>query len=103
MMKAFFLGLTKLILGVSMALVLLSLSGVATARYFMAKLSVLPPKPVFENDVALQTQETATPAEAQPAPAAPAPTPPCGGDAPRELCRSGGATHWLSDAVWAGT
>jgi len=76
MMKAFFLGLTKLILGVSMALVLLSLSGVATARYFMAKLSVLPPKPVFENDVALQTQETATPAEAQPAPAAPAPTPP---------------------------
>jgi len=74
MMKAFFLGSTKLILGVSMALVLLSLTGVATARYFMAKLSVLPPRPVFENDVALQTEETAPPAAAQPAPAeAPAP------------------------------
>lgn len=49
-MKGFLVGLTKLILGVALALVLLSLAGVATARYFMAKLSVLPPKPVFEND-----------------------------------------------------
>ncbi|NER81193.1 MAG: SH3 domain-containing protein [Leptolyngbya sp. SIO1D8] len=49
-MKGFLVGLTKLILGVSLALVLLSLAGVATARYFMAKLSVLPPKPVFNND-----------------------------------------------------
>lgn len=70
MMKAFFLGLTKLILGIALALVLLSLTGVATARYFMAKLSVLPPRPVFENDVALQADETAAPAEAQPAPVA---------------------------------
>lgn len=66
-MKAFFLGLTKLILGISLALVLLSLTGVATARYFMAKLSVLPPRPVFENDVTLQTEETTAPAEAEPA------------------------------------
>jgi uncharacterized protein YgiM (DUF1202 family) len=49
-MKGFLLGIVKLILGVSLAMVLLSLTGVATARYFMAKLSVLPPKPVFNND-----------------------------------------------------
>ncbi|MEM1309493.1 MAG: hypothetical protein AAGF98_08455 [Cyanobacteria bacterium P01_H01_bin.153] len=36
-MKAFFLGITKLTLGIVLALVLLSLTGVATARYFMAK------------------------------------------------------------------
>lgn len=65
-MKALFLGLTKLTLGVFLALVLLSLTGVATARYFMAKLSVLPPKPVYENDVALQAENT----DAQAAPQA---------------------------------
>ena len=71
-MKGFLLGVTKLILGVSVALVLLSLTGVATARYFMAKLSVLPPRPVFENDVALQPTETPPP----PAPAEAAPPTP---------------------------
>ncbi|MGF1457792.1 MAG: SH3 domain-containing protein [Leptolyngbyaceae cyanobacterium] len=60
-MKAFLLGITKLILGTSLALVLLSLAGVATARYFMAKLSVLPPKPVFENDVVLQAADAPPP------------------------------------------
>lgn len=72
-MKAFFLGTSKLILGMALALVLLSLTGVATARYFMAKLSVLPPKPVFENDIALQAEAEAPPAVAQPASEAPAP------------------------------
>lgn len=69
MMKGFLLGITKLILGVALALVLLSLTGVATARYFMAKLSVLPPRPVFENDVvAEQPAPTETPASPQPQP-----------------------------------
>ncbi len=54
-MKGFLVGLTKLVFGVSLALVLHFLTGVATARYFMAKLSVLPPKPVFSND-AIETQ-----------------------------------------------
>ncbi|MEM6433414.1 MAG: SH3 domain-containing protein [Cyanobacteria bacterium P01_D01_bin.115] len=71
-MKGFLLGVTKLILGVSFALVLLSLTGVATARYFMAKLSVLPPRPVFDNDVALQSTESAPP----PAPVEAAPPTP---------------------------
>ncbi|MEM6519778.1 MAG: SH3 domain-containing protein [Cyanobacteria bacterium P01_D01_bin.71] len=75
-MKAFFLGITKLTLGIVLALVLLSLTGVATARYFMAKLSVLPPKPIFENDAALQA-EAAVPSEpAQPAPVEPLPAAP---------------------------
>ena len=62
-MKGFLVGLTKLSLGVSLALVLHFLTGVATARYFMAKLSVLPPKPVFNND-AIETQ-TGTPETTQ--------------------------------------
>ena len=69
-MKGFFLGLTKLTLGVLLAFVLLSLAGVATARYFMAKLSVLPPRPVFENDVALQVEAANPQPEAQPVPVA---------------------------------
>jgi len=56
-MKGFLTGLTKLILGMLLAMVLLSLAGVATARYFMAKLAVLPPRPVFDND-AINAAET---------------------------------------------
>ena len=64
-MKGFLVGLTKLIFGVSLALVLHFLTGVATARYFMAKLSVLPPKPVFDNDaISTQTGSTETPPDA---------------------------------------
>lgn len=74
-MKGFFLGIVKLILGVSLALILLSLTGVATARYFMAKLSVLPPRPVFDNDVVAEqpvpSEVTAEQAQPQPSPAQP--------------------------------
>ncbi|WP_008308285.1 SH3 domain-containing protein [Leptolyngbya sp. PCC 6406] len=49
-MKGCLVGLSKLLLGSFLALVLLSLAGVATARYFMAQLAMLPPKPVFSND-----------------------------------------------------
>jgi uncharacterized protein YgiM (DUF1202 family) len=73
-MKGFVLGLTKLMMGVSLALVLLSLTGVATARYFMAKLSVLPPRPVFENDVVAEPSvSTETPPPPQPEAAPPQP------------------------------
>ncbi|HZG39663.1 MAG TPA: SH3 domain-containing protein [Nodosilinea sp.] len=50
-MKGFFLGLSKLILGVAVALILLSMAGVATARYFMGRLSVLPPKPLYGDEM----------------------------------------------------
>ena len=46
-MNSFLLGLAKLVLGVFFAFVLMSLAGVATARYFMAKLAVSPDKPIF--------------------------------------------------------
>ena len=45
-MKGFFIGLSKLVLGIAIALMLLSMAGVATARYFMGRLSVLPPNPL---------------------------------------------------------
>lgn len=81
-MQGFLLGFSKLVLGMVVALMLLSLAGVATARYFMGRLSVLPPRPIFENDVeAVDATETTTEtspaveAAVQPAPE-PTPTPP---------------------------
>jgi uncharacterized protein YgiM (DUF1202 family) len=80
-MKGFFVGLSKLILGVAIALVLLSMAGVTTARYFMARLSVLPPKPLFEGEQPVQVSaETppdviATPPVAPPPEATPTPSP----------------------------
>lgn len=69
-MKGFFIGLSKLILGVVIALALLSMAGVATARYFMARLAVLPPKPLYGAEL------PATPAPEPAAPAAEAPAAP---------------------------
>ncbi len=63
-MKGFLLGLTKLLLGLFFALMLLSLASVAAARYFMAKLAVLPDRPTFENDVALVADVETEPTEA---------------------------------------
>lgn len=58
-MKGFLVSLSKFVLGVVIALLLLSMAGVATARYFMARLAILPPKPFYDSE--------------QPAPAAAAP------------------------------
>lgn len=55
------IGFTKLVLGIVLALSLLSLVGVAATRYFMARLTALPPRPTFANDA---------PPPAPPAPAA---------------------------------
>lgn len=50
-MKGFLIGLSKLILGMAIALSLLSMAGVATARYFMARLAVLPAKPLYGDEI----------------------------------------------------
>lgn len=71
-MKGCLVGLSKLLLGVTLALVLLSLAGVATARYFMAQLSVMPAKPIYGNDGPAPTAIAPT----EPAPVATAPTAP---------------------------
>ncbi|MEB3289359.1 MAG: SH3 domain-containing protein [Leptolyngbya sp.] len=50
-MKGFLNGLSKLLVGIVIALALLSLAGVATARYFMARLAVPPPKPLYGSEL----------------------------------------------------
>ena len=60
-MKQFLIGLSKIILGVLTAFILLSLAGVATARYFMGRLSMLPPRPTFENDFLTPDVQTVPP------------------------------------------
>lgn len=44
------MGMVKFILGVSLALLLMSFIGVAATRYFMARLAAQPPRPTFPND-----------------------------------------------------
>lgn len=85
-MKELLTGIAKLTLGVLLALILLSFAGVATARYFMAKLSVLPPKPSFDNDfgrepavqtaAAVEPTTPAVPVSPEPQPVAVAEPPP---------------------------
>ncbi len=65
-MKGFFIGLSKLILGVAIALILLSMAGVATARYFMGRLSVLPSKPLYGDEMPTPAPEAAPEAPAEP-------------------------------------
>jgi uncharacterized protein YgiM (DUF1202 family) len=74
-MKGFLVGMSKLVLGVVIALLMLSLAGVATARYFMARLAVLPSRPIFENDASPGAQANASAPTAAPAAAPPAPAP----------------------------
>ncbi|PZV04454.1 MAG: SH3 domain-containing protein [Leptolyngbya sp.] len=77
-MKGFFVGLSKLVLGMAIALILLSMAGVATARYFMGRLSVLPPKPLYGDEMPTPAPEAAPEAPAEPvveAPPAPAEPP----------------------------
>lgn len=59
-------GLIKFVLGVAIALFVLSLAGVATARYFLTQLSTLPERPVYDNDA----PAPAATATAEPKPAA---------------------------------
>lgn len=78
-MKGFLIGLSKLILGMVVALALLSMAGVATARYFMARLAVLPPKPLYGDELPAPPPPepvAADPTAAPPAEAAPAAAPP---------------------------
>jgi uncharacterized protein YgiM (DUF1202 family) len=75
-LQDFLVGLTKFIFGVAIALLVISLAGAATARYFLTQLSTLPERPVYDNDAPVATsapaeqQASAPPAE-QPAPAEP--------------------------------
>lgn len=73
-LQEFLLGLFKFVCGVAIALFVISLAGVATARYFLTQLSSLPERPVYENDLPAASDATsevaAQPATEQPAVAA---------------------------------
>ncbi|MBX2865864.1 MAG: SH3 domain-containing protein [Leptolyngbyaceae cyanobacterium MAG.088] len=63
-LEGFLLGLIKFIFGVAIALFVISLAGVATARYFLTQLSTLPERPLYENDAPAQPpSDAAKPAE----------------------------------------
>lgn len=64
----FLVGLIKFVLGVAIALLVISLAGAATARYFLTQLSTLPERPVYDNDAAPPAAPAAAPqANAEPA------------------------------------
>ena len=70
-MAKLFLSLLKVVLGVTLAMIVLSLAGVAAARYFMAKLAVLPEKPTYESETAtieVVSEEATDPAASLSAP-----------------------------------
>ncbi len=50
-MKNFFLGLSKFILGVILAMLIMSLAGAAMVRYFMASSAEPPDRPIYDNDL----------------------------------------------------
>ena len=65
----FLVGLIKFICGIAIALLVISLAGAATARYFLTQLSTLPERPVYDNDSNAQSEPAASVEEnaAQPA------------------------------------
>lgn len=71
----FLIGLLKFIFGVAIALFVISLAGVATARYFFTQLSTLPERPVYDNDAPVQAAVSTQPeaANTQQPPAQPQP------------------------------
>jgi uncharacterized protein YgiM (DUF1202 family) len=65
-MKKFLQGLSKLFLGVLLALLVMSLAGLAAARYVLTRLSSLPERPVFDNDAPIETAEAPASEPAKP-------------------------------------
>ncbi len=63
-LQSFLIGLIKFIFGVAIALLVISLAGAATARYFLTQLSTLPARPAYDNDAPAKGGD---PAAAKPA------------------------------------
>lgn len=64
-LEGFLLGLIKFVFGVAIALLVISLAGAATARYFLTQLSTLPERPVYNNDAPAKPPAAATEATPQ--------------------------------------
>ncbi|MFM7220657.1 MAG: SH3 domain-containing protein [Nodosilinea sp.] len=75
-MNRFLVNLSKLILGMALALVLLTLAGVVTARYLMGRLAVLPAKPLYGDEQPTPPPAAAPPTAAAPPVITPEPAPP---------------------------
>lgn len=50
-MKNFLLGLSKFVLGIILAMLVMSLAGLSMARYFMTRMVEQPERPTYENDL----------------------------------------------------
>lgn len=50
-MKNFLLGLSKFVLGIILAMLIVSLAGLSMAKYFMTRMSEPPDRPTYENDL----------------------------------------------------
>ena len=50
-MKNFLLGVSKVVLGVILAMLIMALAGASMARYFMTRMVEQPERPTYENDI----------------------------------------------------
>ena len=50
-MKNFLLGLSKFVLGIILAMLVMSIAGLSMARFFMTRMVELPERPTYENDL----------------------------------------------------
>ena len=50
-MKNFLLGLSKFVLGIILAMLIMSVAGLAMAKFFMSRIVELPERPVYDNDL----------------------------------------------------
>ena len=62
-MKNFLIGLSKFVLGIILAMLIMSLAGLSMARYFMTRMVEQPDRPTYENDLPEVQEPTDNPAE----------------------------------------
>ena len=62
-MKNFLIGLSKFVLGIILAMLIMSLAGLSMARYFMTRMVDQPNRPTYENDLPEGQSATDKPAK----------------------------------------
>ena len=79
-MKNFLLGLSKFVLGIILAMLIISLAGLSMAKYFMTRMAEPPVRPTYDNDLPedrpAQRPDSAPPADSPTEAEAPADTDP---------------------------
>jgi uncharacterized protein YgiM (DUF1202 family) len=73
-MKNFLLGLSKFVLGIIVAMLIVSLAGLSMARYFMTRMVELPDRPTYDNEQPESPTAAQSPANSAPADTAAADT-----------------------------